>query len=309
MNTTAEPAARKRAQRNTKVAMIGDVRTRVLDVDGSGPTVLLIHGFTESADGWRSVLDLLGEQGHRCAAVDLPHFGRAARPLAAGYLSAVDDFLAAAVRQFDRGEGVVLVGNSVGGLAVLHAAQDADLPLVAAVAIGPAGLCTTWWMRLARHVRPATDWLLGLPVRPMFRGTVTAPALISAGFARAVASGRLTPEAKAQYASHWGPGDLRRLLLLGGDTIAELSRPDALGNCRFVVPVTAVWGSKDWVCPPRGAKALRNKHPDAMLRFIDGSGHCPQYDQPARVAEIIRAAIADALSCRALSTTVQEKLS
>ncbi|WP_423488614.1 alpha/beta fold hydrolase [Mycobacteroides sp. PCS013] len=308
MSTTTEQV-RKRAQRNTKVAMIGAVRTRVLDVDGSGPTILLIHGFTESADGWRSVLDMLGEQGHRCVAVDLPHFGRAARPVTTGYLSAVDDFIAAAVRQFDRGDGVVLVGNSVGGLAVLRAAQRADLPLVAAVAIGPAGLHTTWWMRLVRRVRPATDWILGLPIRPVFRGTVTAPALISAGFARAVAAGRLTPEAKAQYASHWGPGDLRRQLMLGGETIVELSRPDALANARFAAPVTAIWGSKDWVCPPRGAKALRDRHPDAMLQFIDGSGHCPQYDQPVRVAEIIRAAIADAVSSRAVPTTLQEKLS
>jgi hypothetical protein len=46
-----------------------------------------------------------------------------------------------------------------------------------------------------------------------------------------------------------------------------------------------------------------------MLQFIDGSGHCPQYDQPVRVAEIIRAAIADAVSSRAVPTTLQEKLS
>jgi len=179
------------------VVTVGGVRTRIIECTGTGPTVLLLHGFSDSAYGWRAVLDLLANAGHRAVALDLPYFGRAGRPSSGMFFSVLDDFVASALLQYDNGDGVVLVGNSVGGLAALHAAQNRELPIAAVVAIGPAGLCVPSWMKLVRFTRPVTDWLLQLDIPPVLRGTVTGPALISAGFAGAVASGRLTPTARA----------------------------------------------------------------------------------------------------------------
>jgi pimeloyl-ACP methyl ester carboxylesterase len=276
------------------VATVGGVRTRVIERSGAGPTVLLLHGFSDSADGWRDVINLLADAGRHTVALDLPYFGRAARPASDEVLPVLDDFVSAAVHQYGAGNGVVLVGNSVGGLAALRAAQQPGQAISAVVAIGAAGLCVPWWMKLVSRTRPVTDRLLRLPIPPVVRGTVSAPSLISAGFAAAVASGRLTPTARAQYASHWGPGDLRRQLLLGGQTITELIRTGVLDRAPFGIPVTLVWGTNDWICSPRAAKALQNTHPEITVRLIQGSGHCPQYDQPGVVAEIITAATAAA---------------
>ena len=199
----------------------------------------------------------------------------------------VDDFVAAAVEKYGDGADVVVVGNSVGGTSALRVAQRAGLPLAAVLAIGPAGLVTPVWMKLAHRATPAGRWLLGLGNRSMLRGTNTAPALISAGFARAVADGHMSADARAQYASHWGPGDLRRQLLLGGPTIAELIAPDLLDSRPFHVPVTVAWGAKDWISPARGAAALLRSHPEVTTRVLPGTGHCPQYDRPDLVAELI----------------------
>jgi pimeloyl-ACP methyl ester carboxylesterase len=51
-------------------------QTRELVVTGRGPTVLLLHGFGDSADTWRPVLTLLAEAGQAAIAVDLPGFGK-----------------------------------------------------------------------------------------------------------------------------------------------------------------------------------------------------------------------------------------
>ena len=259
----------------------------MLETDGSGPVVLLVHGYSDSADGWRDVMDRLAAADVRSVAVDLPHHGRAGRPPAPSFLAVLDDFVAAAVWEFDRGDGVVLVGNSVGGLSALRVAQRADLPLRAVIAIGPAGLSAPLWMKLLRRSRPMTARIVETVNVPIIRGTNMAPALLSAGFARAVAGGKLSPTAKAQYASHWGPGDLRRQLLLGGQTIEELVSPDVLGPKPFHAPVTVAWGSRDWITSARGARSFGPRHPEAVVKVLQGTGHCPQYDRPDLVTDLI----------------------
>ncbi|WP_428343026.1 alpha/beta fold hydrolase [Mycobacterium sp.] len=273
--------------RTAPVATIGGIRTRVLESDGGGSTVLLVHGYSDSADGWRAVMDRVAREGHRAVAVDLPYHGRAERPAGASFFGVVDDFVAAAVQNYGDGADVVVVGNSVGGTSALRVAQRAGLPLAAVLAIGPAGLVTPIWMRLAHRSTPAARCLLGLGGPTVLRGTNTAPALISAGFARAVARGHMSSEARAQYASHWGPGDLRRQLLLGGPTIAELIDPNVLEARPFHVPVTVAWGARDWISPARGATMLRRSHPEVTTRVLPGTGHCPQYDRPDLVAGLI----------------------
>ena len=275
------------SSRTAPAITVGGVRTRVLETDGSGPVVLLVHGYSDSADGWRDVMDRLATDGVRSVAVDLPHHGRAGRPPVTSFLSVLDDFLAAAVQEFDRGDGVVLVGNSVGGLSALRVAQRADLPLRAVIAIGPAGLSAPLWMKLVRRSRPVSTRIVETIGVPIIRGTNVVPALLGAGFARAVAGGKLSPTARAQYASHWGPGDLRRQLLLGGRTIEELVSPDVLGSKPFQVPVTVAWGSRDWITPSRGARAFGRSHPEIVTRVLPGTGHCPQYDRPDLVTDLI----------------------
>ncbi len=38
-------------------------RTRALELEGDGPPLLLLHGFSDSADTWRILLDRLGPRG------------------------------------------------------------------------------------------------------------------------------------------------------------------------------------------------------------------------------------------------------
>jgi pimeloyl-ACP methyl ester carboxylesterase len=296
---TATDNYRARSHRGTSarkaaIATVGGVRTRIIECAGTGPTVLLLHGFSDSADGWRAVIDALSKRGRRAVALDLPYFGRASRPTSEMFFPVIDDFVAAALNEYDTGERVVAVGNSIGGLAVLRATQNPSLPIAAAVAIGPAGMCVPWWMRLIRRTRPVNDRLLGLvdsQRATVVRGTVIGPALITTGFARAVACGQLSPAARSQYASHWGPGDLRRQLRLGGQAIAELTDNAVLVSTPFRAPVTLAWGTRDWICPPHAAAVVQKAHPEVTVRFIRDAGHCPQYNQPGLVADIIDDAV------------------
>src|SRR4051794_19180224 len=112
--------------------------TRALELEGGGPPLVLLHGFSDSADTWRLVLDRLGRREQRAVALDLPGFAAAApldpkRPV----LEQLDAFTAAAVAY--AGDGAVVAGNSLGGVCAIRAAQREDLALRGVVPIDPAG--------------------------------------------------------------------------------------------------------------------------------------------------------------------------
>src|SRR5215217_6879728 len=99
--------------------------TRALELEGDGPPVVLLHGYADSADTWRSVLDRLARRDRAALAVDLPGFG-AADPLRpeGSMLDQLGAFAdaAAALAAEQAGEPVVLAGNSLGGCVALRAA-------------------------------------------------------------------------------------------------------------------------------------------------------------------------------------------
>ncbi|WP_405932228.1 alpha/beta hydrolase [Streptomyces sp. NBC_00827] len=83
--------------------------------EGTGPLVLLVHGFPESWYSWRHQLPVLAAAGYRVAAIDVRGYGRSSRPEAVSayrMLDLVEDNLAV-VRALGE-ETAVLVGHDWG---------------------------------------------------------------------------------------------------------------------------------------------------------------------------------------------------
>ena len=96
------------------------LRTRALEVAGPGPPLVLLHGYADSADTWRPLLDELAGVRRSAIALDMPGFGTASRlEREAEVLPQLDRFAAAAVDHALKGAAeateVVLAGNSLGG--------------------------------------------------------------------------------------------------------------------------------------------------------------------------------------------------
>ncbi|WP_324786834.1 alpha/beta hydrolase [Streptomyces sp. H51] len=90
---------------------------------GTGPLVLLVHGFPESWYSWRHQLPVLAAAGHRAVAVDVRGYGRSSGPeevAAYRMLDLVEDSVAV-VRSLGE-ETAVIVGHDWGAGIAAHSA-------------------------------------------------------------------------------------------------------------------------------------------------------------------------------------------
>ncbi|MER0242491.1 alpha/beta hydrolase [Streptomyces sp. HSW2009] len=97
-------------------------RTHVVEC-GSGPLVVLVHGFPEGWYSWRHQLPALAAAGFRAAAVDVRGYGRSAKPAGAAAYRMLD--LVADEVAVVRGLGAeraVIVGHDWGANIAAHAA-------------------------------------------------------------------------------------------------------------------------------------------------------------------------------------------
>lgn len=262
--------------------------TRALELEGDGPPLLLLHGYADSADTWRSVLDRLGRQGRRALALDLPGFGTATRlDRQEPVLPQLDRFVAAAIHHLraEGGRDVVVAGNSLGGCTALRVAADRQLPIAAIVPICPAGFDHPVWFS-AIEAQPVLRHLLAAPV-PL--PEVVVRAAVGEGF-RQLAFAH--PRAAAQEivaaftAHHRSTRDLRRYLATGRRMLPELVNPFDLAAIR--VPVMLVWGDRDRMVTHRGSRHLLEARPDTRFELLEDVGHCPQLEAPDHLTGLLQ---------------------
>jgi pimeloyl-ACP methyl ester carboxylesterase len=264
--------------------------TRALELEGAGPPLLLLHGFMDSADTWRFVLDRLARAGRAALALDLPGFGEADALHDGAVLPQLDAYTAAAVRHVaaehdddadDTGD-VVVVGNSLGGVAALRAAEREELPIAAVVPIAPAGLdMPVWFSAIERD--PLVRTLLRLPVPQ-----AVVQRMVGESYRRLVFPGGadIPAHAIAAFSRHHRDRDVvARGLATGKRMLPELRYPFHFDAVQ--VPAMLVWGDRDRMVSHTGSERLLSALPAARFELLPGAGHCPQVEAPGRVTELL----------------------
>jgi pimeloyl-ACP methyl ester carboxylesterase len=300
--------ARARTRPSAEIAesslVLHGIRTRALSVAGDGPPIVLLHGFTDSADSWRPLLAELAAIGRRAVAVDLPGSGRAGPLPRADALEALDRFTDELVLANAADSPVVLAGNSLGGLVALRAAQRRGLPLLAVAPISPGGLAHHRRLEvLERGIRELRLllWLLC---------QVPVPGRLVSRYFEWLYVNRLLPgnpdhSLARYYASHHtGMRDIRRI---GGDLLAltAANHDDPLAPERIRVPVLLIWGGRDPLADVAGAQLVLGAVPASRLVVLEDCGHCAQVERPADVARLIAGLPGSAERSAAVSETDQ----
>ena len=303
----AVPAARRdvalgslRGQSRTLRTPDGvDLHVEVDEPDGNraGPTVVFVHGYALNLDSWHQQrLALRGRR--RLVFYDQRSHGRSSRSDRA---SSTIDQLGRDLRQLlDEvvPEGrVVLVGHSMGGMAIMALAQQA--PDLVAERVSAVGLVST----TAGDLGGITLGLPGLPGR----------------VARRLVPGTLAVAARAPWLAESGRragSDLAYLLTarysFGGETDADMVEfvdrmlsatpvsvvadffPDFALHDRYAalpalrdVHTLVLGGSKDAIIPVEHSREIAARLPSAELHELEGAGHMVILERPGEVNEAL----------------------
>lgn len=261
-------------------------RTRALELDSQagGPVFLLLHGFADHAGTWTPLLEELGRAGHRAVALDLPGFGESAATGEGPMLPQLDEFVAAAIAHWTvDGVAPIVVGNSLGGVLAIRAAQHGTAPVSGIVPVSPAGFGHVWFIDALERLYWVNP-LLFTPVVPMpvFRKLTAlgydwaagGPAKVLPGVARAAA---------AQFRS---AADVQRILGSAPHLLAEIRSGSRSAPA---VPTLVLWGRHDRLTKVSGSARLQEMLPAADVVILDDCGHCAQVERPDLVtAELVR---------------------
>jgi 2-succinyl-6-hydroxy-2,4-cyclohexadiene-1-carboxylate synthase len=230
------------------------------------PTVVLLHGFTQTRRSWRRTVQALGGR-YRAIAPDLPGHGEAARRVASF------DACTAYVRAVAP-ERFALVGYSMGGRIALHAALTLRAHLDRLVLVGASpGLADP----AERASRRAADETLAARIE-----AIGVEAFAREWAAQPLFAGQPERVAAAAHADRLRntPAGLAAALRGLGTGIME-PLWDRLGE--LTLPVTLVVGERDEKFRAIAAR-MAERLPDARLAVVPGAGHAAHLEAPEALA-------------------------
>ena len=247
---------------------------------GSGPPLVLLHGFVDTWRCWELVLPML-ERHHDVLALTLA--GHAGGPV----VESAGEFTVADAAERAMGEAgfetAHIAGNSLGGYVAFQLAARGRARSV--VALAPAG----GWAAGDDSFHHALDHFVRM------RGQLEAAARHADALV-ATPQGRRMATAYTSVNYEHIPAELLAHQLRGAAAcpgvlpLTELARRSGwpLDPALITCPVRVVWGTADRLLPwPRAAERYRAWLPQADWVELDGVGHCPQLDVPLETAQLI----------------------
>jgi pimeloyl-ACP methyl ester carboxylesterase len=261
----------------------GGVRSFVRE-QGSGPSVLLLHGVPTSSFLYRKVIPPLADQGVRALALDLPGLGLADRPERFDYSwSGLARWLGEAVEALGL-DRVHLVLHDIGGpvgceWAVRNPDRVHSLTVLNTM-LDPASFRRPWTMAPFAVRGVGELWLAATPP-PLFAAIFRRQGIADQ---RAVSNAEIYAHRALLTRLDRGRAFLR--IMRGFELSEEKSRLLAEGFADRPYPVRVIWGERD---PILDLDQLRiaQRVVDAEDAVLLPAKHFPQEDQAAALAYAI----------------------
>jgi pimeloyl-ACP methyl ester carboxylesterase len=244
----------------------------------SQPTIALVHGALHDNSVWALQSRYLAHHGWSVLAFDLPGHGRSAGPLLPDVESMAGWVLRAIGAAQAQAAGpagpVVLAGHSLGALIALEAAGQA--PDV------PAGLClvsVAFPMKVSDQLLDAarTDEAAAIDMINLWSHSRLnhRPGAPGPGFSVFVQNRRVMERQPRGTTLH----DFNACNVYA----RGLERAEALRS-----PVLVVQGSRDVMVPPRSARDLLQRMPQARVVEIAGAGHAVMTEEPDALLDALK---------------------
>jgi pimeloyl-ACP methyl ester carboxylesterase len=248
---------------------------------GSGPPVLLVHGWPTSSFLWREVMPPIARR-NRVVALDLPGFGASDKPLDVRYGfdffgRALDGFLAAL--EIDQ---VAIAVHDLGGPVGLHWAVHRP-DRVTKLALLNTLVYPEFSGAVQEFVKACST--------PGLRDQLTSPEGLEAAMRLGLADpANLTDDVIAAVREPFRGAESRRALADAGiglepDGFAEIAR----GLPSLTIPVRVVYGERDRILPDVAETMARVAEdlPQAAVTALPDCGHFLQEEAPQEIGELL----------------------
>lgn len=261
---------------------VGEIDLHYVE-DGSGPLIVLLHGFPEFWYSWRKQIPALAAAGFRVIAPDLRGYNESSKPAGvdAYKMTEVARDIAGLIVQ--NGGKCTLVGHDWGGyvawyLTMLHPELVERLIILNAPHPKP----------LAREIARSLEQKLRLSYQLFFHVPVVAELFLRLALPMMMRrTGRFTPDDIRQYKPAWQkPGAIRsmlayyRALSRSRGELRKLSRP-------ITCPTLLIFGDRDPVFMRTATENFSDVVPNIRVEHIPDAGHFVQTDAPEVVNRLI----------------------
>ena len=257
-----------------KTVKLRNATLNVADV-GSGPILLLVHGFPLDHSMWRHQLDALSDTC-RVIAPDLRGFGASSGAIETMTMEQFADDMAELLDELGIREPIAFCGLSMGGYVAWqfwqrHASRLSQLIL-----------CDT---RAIADTEEVARGRLVMAQRVLREGaTIIAEAMLSKLFAEKTAREQpSTLETTRQVMLATAPQ------AVAGALRGMAQRPDMTSELPHIdVPTLVICGAHDAIVPVAEMKALAEALPKATFVEVPGTGHMAPLEDPQTVNAAIR---------------------
>jgi pimeloyl-ACP methyl ester carboxylesterase len=253
--------------------------------DDGKPVVVLLHGVTLSSQLWKQAFGALSNDMH-VVALDWRGHGRSVAGTKGYGLELLASDLAEVLVQLDL-RNAVIVGHSMGGMALMHFAGQHQTELrnrVRALMFLSTAASDVGMATLPAVMRGGVRRLLST-VTIARRASWTLPGDVGYTMVRATFGDRPDPE--------WVEETRVIVAAMDADATAASFVPLLAHDATEVLPtielpVMVVVGTEDRLTPPAQAKRIASLVPGAELVVLDGPGHMVMLERQDRFHQLVR---------------------
>jgi non-heme chloroperoxidase len=257
-------------------------RLRVRTCEGSGPTVVFVHGYGVTLLEWNLIWSLLSRAGYRLIAFDHRGHGQSTVGTAGVSSQAMADDIRAVLEHFDVTDGI-LVGHSMGGfLSIIFMLTH---PKVATARLRHWVIMGSFAGDIYRNAPqtrlqiPLIEWgVMQQLVQRMTYGWL---------FGVSLAGERPAPSMLEVFRRLFAQTDHRRLLPILRAFAAE-NYYDRLGE--IAVPCTVIYGLRDKTTPAFHSELIHQRIRGSQIVRVERVGHLFNWEAPEQIAAAIRSA-------------------
>lgn len=249
-----------------------------------GYPILLVHGYGALIEHWRPIMRPLART-HTLYALDLYYFGYSARPSSVKpskelWAAQLATFIEQVIK-----EPTVVVGHSMGGIAVAQLARDYP-QLVRSLVL----VCSSGMLNPERPPSPTDQLLFNITSAPLFGELIAGVFANEWGVRQGLLAAYYRKEKVTQELVDAFSGPLRKY---GGSSYLAVTRSFNsfildIKPGEVTVPTMLLWGAEDRSIPPMIAPYFKERMlPQAEIQIIPKSGHCPFDETPEDFCNIL----------------------